>query len=78
MGEAKPSASSYLQTMKKSGQDTEPSLHLPPGYRVRLDPDVLVLIRADGSQVALFSREGFVAEAVEQAAWEDHNESEGS
>lgn len=52
-------------------------LQLPPGYNTNLDADVLVLRRPDGSQVALFSRRGFVAEAVEQAAWEDYGEYEG-
>jgi hypothetical protein len=47
-------------------------LHLPSGYHARLDPDVLALSRADRSEVALFSSRGFVAEAVEQAAWEDY------
>jgi hypothetical protein len=52
-------------------------LHLPSGYHTQLDPDVVVLRRADGSQVALFSSRGFVAEAVEQAAWEDYGRAEG-
>jgi hypothetical protein len=47
-------------------------LRLPPGYHAHLDPDVLVLRRADGSVVARFSGRGLVAETVEQAAWEDH------
>jgi hypothetical protein len=47
-------------------------LRLPPCYHAHLDPDVLVLRRADGSVVARFSGRGLVAEAVEQAAWEDH------
>lgn len=50
------------------------NLQLPPGYHIDLDPDVLVLNRANGSQVALFSRRGYVAEAVEHAAWEDYGE----
>jgi hypothetical protein len=58
--------------MKKSGKDNELHLHLPSGYHARLDPDVLALSRADRSEVALFSSRGFVAEAVEQAAWEDY------
>ncbi len=49
-------------------------LHLPPGYHTSLDPDVLVLRRADGSQAAIFCHRGFVGEAVEQAAWEDYGE----
>jgi hypothetical protein len=51
-------------------------LQLPPGYHVDLDADVLVLRRVDCSQVALFSRRGFVAEVVEQAAWEDYGQQE--
>ena len=72
MGEAKPSASSYLETMSPPSKDREPFLHLPPGYHAHLDSEVLVLKRPDGSQVALFSSRGFVAEIVEQAAWEDY------
>ena len=64
--------------MTEPGKDREPNLHLPPGYHAFLDPEVLILRRADGSQVAIFSREGFVAERVEQAAWADYDESEGA
>jgi hypothetical protein len=28
---------------------------LPPGYRLEMDPDLLILHRDDGSQVAAFS-----------------------
>jgi hypothetical protein len=49
-------------------------LRLPPGYRTHLDPDVLVLRRADGSVVARFSGRGLVAEEVERAAWEDYGD----
>ena len=72
MGEAELCASSYPQSMNPQSKDKESNLHLPPGYHAHLDPDVLVLRRADGSQVALFSSRGLVAEAVEQAAWEDY------
>jgi hypothetical protein len=58
--------------MNLHSKDREPYLHLPPGYHAHLDPDVLVLSRADGSRVALFSSRGFVAKVVEQAAWEDY------
>ena len=51
-------------------------LQLPPGYRANPAPDMLTLTRADGSLVALFSIRAFVAEAVEQAAWEDYGEAE--
>lgn len=76
MGDAEPSASGYHQLMKNSGTDSGSNLHLPPGYHAQLDPDVLILRRADGSDVALFSRRGFVAERVEQAAWADYEEPE--
>ncbi len=49
-------------------------LQLPPGYRVEMDPDVLIIEREDGSTVAIFSRRGFAKAAVEQAAWEDFGE----
>jgi len=80
MGEVEQSASSYPETMSPPSKDTESYLHLPPGYQANLDPDVLILRRPDGSRVALFSRRGFVAEPVEQAAWEDYGGqvSEGS
>ena len=73
MGEVEPSASSYLETMNSLSKDRESYVHLPPGYHAHLDPDVLVLSRADGSRVTLFSSRGFVAEVVEQAAWEDYS-----
>ena len=44
-------------------------LRLPPGYHAHLDPDVLVLGRADGSVVGRFNGPGLVAEEVERAAW---------
>jgi hypothetical protein len=44
---------------------------LPPGYRLRLDPDLPVLCRPDGSEVAAFSARGTSAERVEAVAWED-------
>jgi hypothetical protein len=52
-------------------------VNLPSGYHSYLDPEMLVLRREDGSTVAPFSSRGFVAQAVEQVAWEDHSESEG-
>jgi hypothetical protein len=65
---------SYSETMNSLSKDREETyVHLPPGYRAHLDPDVLVLSRADGSRVTLFSSRGFVAEVVEQAAWEDYS-----
>jgi hypothetical protein len=49
-------------------------LRLPSGYHAHLNPDVLILKRADGSVVARFSGRGFVAEEVERAAWHDYGE----
>ena len=50
---------------------------LPPGYRLdRNDPDVWALRRSEGWVVAYFSARGVIKEAIEQAAWEDH-ESDG-
>jgi hypothetical protein len=49
-------------------------LRLPFGYHAHLDPDVLVLQRADGSVVARFSVRSFVAEEVERAAREDYGD----
>ena len=46
---------------------------LPPGYRLdRSDPDVWTLRRPEGWVVAHFSARGATKEAIEQAAWEDH------
>jgi hypothetical protein len=49
-------------------------VNLPSGYHSYVDAEMLVLSREDGSTVALFSSRGFVAEAVERAAWEDYGE----
>jgi hypothetical protein len=45
--------------------------NLPLGYRLWRDPDLLVLLRPDGSVAAAFSARGANEEAVELAAWED-------
>ena len=45
--------------------------NLPLGYRLRRDPDLLLLLRPDGSVAAAFSARGANEEAVELAAWED-------
>jgi hypothetical protein len=51
----------------------EGGLRLPPGYRLdRRDPDVWALRRPGGWVVAYFSAQGVTEEAIEQAAWEDH------
>ena len=45
--------------------------NLPLGYRLQRDPDLLLLLRPDGSVVAAFSARGAAEEAVERAAWGD-------
>ena len=45
---------------------------LPPGYRLEQDPDILLLLRPDGSVVAAFSAHGADPLDVLGAAWEDH------
>jgi hypothetical protein len=45
---------------------------LPPGYRLRNDPDLLVLLRPDGSVVAAFSALGADPIEVIASAWEDY------
>jgi hypothetical protein len=48
---------------------------LPPGYRLdRSDPDVWALRRAEGWVVAYFSARGATKEAIEEVAWEDHED----
>ena len=51
------------------GRRLEPNL--PLGYRLRRDPDLLHLLKPDGSVAAAFSAKGANEEAVELAAWED-------
>ena len=46
---------------------------LPPGYSLdESDPDILALRRPDGTTAAVFSATGATREAIEKAAWEDH------
>ena len=45
---------------------------LPPGYRMRDDADLLVVLRADGSEVVAFSALGADPLEVIATAWEDH------
>ena len=45
---------------------------LPPGYQMREDADLLVVLRPDGSEVAAFSALGADPLEVIAAAWEDH------
>jgi len=48
---------------------------LPPGYRLdRSDPDVWTLRRPGGWIVAHFSARGATKDAIEQIAWEDHED----
>ena len=44
---------------------------LPPGYRIVKGPDLLTLLRPDGSEVAVFSAHGADPFEVIAAAWED-------
>ena len=48
-----------------------PERDLPPGYSLREDPELLVLLRPDGSEVAAFSALGADPLEVIAAAWED-------
>jgi hypothetical protein len=46
---------------------------LPPGYRLdRSDPDLWTLRRHECWVVAYFSAQGATKDAVEEAAWENH------
>lgn len=45
---------------------------LPPGYTLREDPDLLILLRPDDSEVAAFSALGAGPLEVIAAAWEDY------
>jgi hypothetical protein len=45
---------------------------LPPGYRVQVGPDVLILRRADGLMVAAFIAPGVDPVEVEREAAEDY------
>lgn len=45
--------------------------NLPAGYHLEWEPDVLILRRLDGSEVAAFSAEGATAEAIRETAEED-------
>ena len=52
-------------------EEREP--YLPTGYRLnRDDPDVWVLRRTGGRVIARFSARGAAVEAIEKAAWDDH------
>ncbi len=59
-----------------SGMETYPMamlvFRLPPGYRLQMDPDALLLRRADGSTVAAFSGPGADPVEVEREATRDY------
>lgn len=46
---------------------------LPPGYRLRKEADLLVLLGPDGSEVALFVAGAADPLEVIFAAWEDYD-----
>jgi hypothetical protein len=52
--------------------------NLPLGYRLQRDPDLLLLLRPDGSVAAAFSARGANEEDVELVAWEDRGGGEPS
>jgi hypothetical protein len=45
---------------------------LPPGYRLEMDPDVLILRGDDGSMVAVFSAPSVDPEEVKREAEKDY------
>ncbi len=45
---------------------------LPPDYRLEENPDILLLLRPDGSVVAAFSAWGADPAEVFAEAWEDY------
>ena len=52
---------------------SEGEMRLPPCYWLdRSDPDVWALRRPEGWVVAHFSAWGATKEAIEEAAWKDH------
>ncbi len=52
--------------------------NLPLGYRLQRDPDLLLLLRPDGSVAAAFSTRGANEEDVELVAWEDRGGGDSS
>ena len=49
-----------------------PGVVLPPGYRLEMDADLLILGRDDGSMVAAFSALGADSEEVKREAERDY------
>ena len=54
----------------------EEPLHLPAGYWLERDADILILHRPDGSFVAAFSARGAEPSEIERAAAEDRQQRE--
>ncbi len=52
----------------------EEPIHLPSGYWLERDADVLILRRPDGSFVAAFSARGAEPSKIERAAAEDRQQ----
>jgi hypothetical protein len=53
----------------------EPEFRLPPGYWLdRSDPDVWLLLQAQGWLVTYFSAKGATREAIEDAVWEAYRD----
>lgn len=49
--------------------------HVPPGYYLEFESNLLVLRRSGkGEFAAAFNARGATNEAIEAAAWEDHHE----
>jgi hypothetical protein len=53
-----------------------PSPQLRGGYYLEKDSDILILRRADGTEVAAFSAQGASREAIEGAVEEDYDASD--
>ncbi len=53
-----------------------PSPQLRGGYYLEEDPDILILRRADGTEVAAFSAQDASREAIEGAVEEDYDASD--
>jgi hypothetical protein len=51
-------------------------LPLPPGYRLEVDADMMLLRRKDGTLVAAFSVAGTTPSEVAKTAWNDHRRNE--
>jgi hypothetical protein len=57
------------------GTGASKEVRLPPGYTLdRSDPDVLILLCPQGTEVARFSARGATAEAIEHEARKHYRE----